>query len=277
MATFPFRFGTGSYTWLQGAAANASATRLDHMIELTAQAGMEGGEPIHYSMGDFSEAKPLVISLERNGVHLAALALVLPWNEPAEAEWEREEADRVIELLTHFPGALLCTIQAPTDRERLEERRLNLVANVNAVSRRAAERGVRSTFHPVSHHPSINRTVEDYEVILGGLDREVTGWTPDTGHIISGGMDPLATMMRWQPLINHVHFKDWDGNPGFALLGTGKVDFIGIARWLQSWNYRGWIICEDEAAAAVDDPDEVTLQHGRWIRDVLKPALSGTN
>ena len=244
------------------------------MIELTAQAGMEGIEPILSSMGELSDAATLATSLERNGVLLAAIALVLPWNEPEETEWERAEADRLIELLTHFPGALLCTIPLATNGERLEERRLNLVANVNAVSRRAADRGVGSTFHPSSQPTSISRTAEDYEVILGALDREVTGWTPDAGHIINGGMDPLATMQRWQPLINHVHFKDWNGAPDFALLGTGKVDFIGIARWLQSWNYRGWIICEDEAATALDDPDGVTLQHGRWIRDVLRPALS---
>lgn len=60
---------------------------------------------------------------------------------------------------------------------------------------------------------------------MNGLDRAVTGWTPDVGHIINGGMDPLATMQQWQSLINHVHFKDWDGAPEFALMGAGKVDF----------------------------------------------------
>lgn len=274
MAPLPFRFGSECYTWVKASAAAPHAAWLAHMIELTAQAGMEGIEPIHSWMDDLREAAPLATKLERNGVLLAAVALVLPWNEAEETEREREEADRVIELLTQFPGALLCTIQAPTNRERLEERRLNLVANVNAVSRRAAEQGVRSTFHPTSQPTSINRTAEDYEIILGGLDREVTGWTPDVGHIINGGMDPLATMQRWQPLINHVHFRDWDGKPDFAILGSGKVDLIGVARWLLSWNYRGWIICEDEAAATLNDPDGVTLQHGRWIRDVLRPALT---
>lgn len=274
MATLPFRFGNECYTWFMSGAGATHANRLDHMIEITARAGMAGIEPIHFWMGDLGEPEPLAASLEHHGVELAAIALVLPWNEPAETDQERAEADRVIELLTHFPGALLCTVQLPTSRERLEERRRNLVANVNAVSQRAAERGVRSTFHPNSPPASINRTPEDYEAILGALDRESTGWTPDVGHIINGGMDPLATMQRWQPLINHVHFKDWDGAPEFALMGAGKVDLIGVARWLQSWNYRGWIICEDEAEAAIDDPDGVTLHDGRWIRDVLLPALS---
>ena len=273
MTTLPFRFGNECYTWFMSGGGATHANRLDHMIKVTAQAGMSGIEPIHSWMGDLSDPDRLAESLQRHGVALAAIALVLDWNHPEETEQERADADRVIELLRRFPGALLCTVQMPTSRDDLQQRRLNLVANVNSVSRRAAERGVAASFHPNSPPTSINRTAEDYEVILDGLDRNVTGWTPDVGHIINGGMDPLAAMQKWQPLINHVHFKDWDGAPEFALMGAGKVDLIGVTRWLKSWNYNGWVICEDEAESAVDDPDGVTLHDGRWIREVLVPAL----
>lgn len=274
MTTLPFRFGNECYTWFMNGSGATHANRLDHMIDVTAQAGLTGIEPIHFWMGDLSDPDRLAASLQSHGIELAAIALVLPWNYPQETEQERIEADRVIALLQRFPGALLCTVQAPTSREDLTQRRQNLVCNVNAVSRRAAERGVNASFHPNSPPTSINRTAEDYEVVLNGLDSAVTGWTPDVGHIINGGMDPLATMQQWQSLINHVHFKDWDGAPEFALMGAGKVDLIGVTRWLKSWNYAGWIICEDEAEAAVDDPDGVTLHDGRWIQKVLIPALA---
>jgi homoserine dehydrogenase len=35
-------------------------------------------------------------------------------------------------------------------------------------------------------------------------------------------------------------------------------------------NYEGWIICEDEAHVAVDDPDGVTLQNGQWCKENLR-------
>jgi inosose dehydratase len=273
MTNLSFRFGNECYTWFMSSSGATYANRLDHMIGVTAQAGMAGIEPIHFWMGDLSDPDRLAESLKRHGVELAAVALVLQWNHATETDHERNEADRVIELLQRFSGALLCTVQMPTSRDNLQQRRQHLVANVNSVSRRAAERGVAASFHPNSPPTSINRTAEDYEVILNGLDRNATGWTPDVGHIINGGMDPLATMQKWQPLINHVHFKDWDGAPEFALMGAGKVDLIGVTRWLKSWNYGGWIICEDEAESAVDDPDGVTLHDGRWIREVLIPAL----
>jgi inosose dehydratase len=251
----------------------AHTNRLDHMINVTAQAGLAGIEPIHSWMGDLADPERLAASLDAAQIELAAIALVLEWNHDGETDDERRQADAIIDLLARFPGAVLCTVQLPTDRANLEARRRRLVDNVNAVSRRALDRGVPSSFHPNSPPHSINRTLEDYAVILDGLDAEVTGWTPDVGHIINGGMDPLATMQRWQSLINHVHYKDWDGVPEFSLMGEGKVDFVAITRWLQSWNYRGWIILEDEAARAIDDPDGVTLHDGEWVRHQLIPRL----
>jgi inosose dehydratase len=211
--------------------------------------------------------------LQANGVELAAIALALPWNGSDETEHERHEADRAIALLKSFPGALLCTVQLPSGRHNLETRRLNLVANVNAVSRRANDAGVPCSYHPNSPHASTNRTAEDYAVILEKLDSRVTGWTPDVGHMANGGMDPLEMMKRYASLINLVHFKDWNGVPEFCLMGQGKVDFAAITRWLVAQRYAGWIICEDEGPQALDDPDGVTLHDGKWIAETLLPRL----
>jgi inosose dehydratase len=86
-------------------------------------------------------------------------------------------------------------------------------------------------------------------------------------------MDPLTKMKEYQSLINHVHYKDWDGNPEFALMGKGKVDLLGVTQWLKDINYSGWIICEDEGEEALEDPDFVTLHDGKWIQEDLIPAL----
>jgi len=273
MTQLPFRFGNECYTWFMKDDGAAHANRLDHMIRLTGQAGLKGIEPIHFWMGELADPQRLTAELEAAEIELAAVALVLEWNHEVETESERSQADAVIDLLCGFPGATLCTVQLPTGREQLESRRLRLADHVNAVSRRAADRGVPCSFHPNSPPASINRTAEDYEVILERLDPGVTGWTPDVGHIINGGMDPLTTMKKWRSLINHVHFKDWDGDPEFALMGEGRVDFVGISGWLASWGYGGWIILEDEAEQAVDDPDGVTLHDGKWLRDTLMPQL----
>lgn len=270
----PFRFGAEVYTWFMQEEGRAYANRLDHMIRVAAEAGFAGIEPVHSWMGDLSDPARLEDELREAGMALAAVALVLEWNGPEETEAERRQADETIRLLQRFPGALLCTVQLPTGRHDLAVRQKNLVSNVNAASRRAADAGVVATFHPNSPHTSIQRTEEDYRIVLENLDASVTGWTPDVGHIANGGMDPLAKMQEYESLINHVHYKDWDGDPEFVVMGAGKIDFAGITNWLLRKGYEGWIVCEDEGPEAIEDPDGVTRHDGRWIRDTLLPALS---
>ena len=267
----PFRFGAECYTWFMNGSGKTHAGKLDHMIDVTARAGFTGIEPIHGWMGELADAGRLREKLTQSRVELAAIALALPWNGAEETEQERIEADRAIALLKQFPGALLCTVQLPTGRHDLETRRLNLVRNVNTVSRRAVDAGVPCSYHPNSPHSSTNRTAEDYAVILEKLDTRVTGWTPDVGQMANGGMDPLEMMNRYASLINLVHFKDWDGAPEFSLMGKGKVDFVSITRWLIEQKFSGWVICEDEGAQAMNDPDGVTLHDGRWITETLLP------
>lgn len=267
------KFGNECYTWFMKDSGAFWDNQLAHMIEITAKAGMAGIEPIFPWMGDLTDPDKLEACLDKHGIELASIAFVQDWNHKEETADEKDASERAIKLLKRFPEALLCTVQMPTGRHDLEQRQQNLVNNVNAVSRRAADAGITCTFHPNSPETSINRTEEDYEFIIERLDTTATGWTPDVGHIINGGMDPLNKMKDYQELINHVHYKDWDGNPEFTLMGEGKVDFVKITEWLYDQDYYGWIICEDEAPQAVDDPDGVTLHDGQWIKDTLLPVI----
>ncbi|QRR02115.1 sugar phosphate isomerase/epimerase family protein [Dyadobacter sandarakinus] len=269
----PFRFGSEVYTWFMSNNGKTHEGRLGHMIEVIAKSGFTGIQPIFTWMGDLIDPGKLRAKLDEQGIELAALALALEWNGTEETEQERATADHAISVLQQFPGAVLNTVQYPTGRHDLAERQRRLVNIVNTVSRRAAEKGIPCSFHPNSPHVSIIRTEEDYKVVLESLDISATGWTPDVGHIINGGMDPLAKMKEYQPLINHVHFKDWDGAPEFTLMGKGRVDLPGVTQWLKDIGYKGWIICEDEGAEALDDPDFVTMHDGKWIRETLVPGL----
>jgi inosose dehydratase len=269
----PFRFGSEVYTWFMSGNGTTHQNKLGHFIEIIAQAGFTGIQPIFTWMGDLVDPDRLEAKLKEQGIELAALALALDWNGAEESENERIIADNAIALLERFPGAVLNTVQIPTGRHDLEARRRSLVNIVNTVSARAAAKGIPCSFHPNSPHTSIIRTEEDYKVVLESLDTTVTGWTPDVGHIINGGMDPLTKMKEYASLINHVHYKDWNGEPEFALMGKGKVDLVSITQWLKDINYNGWIICEDEGEEALEDPDFVTLHDGRWILNDLIPSL----
>lgn len=269
----PFQFGSEVYTWFMNNNGQTYKGRLGHMIEVIAKAGFTGIQPIHFWMGDLSDPGRLEAKLREQGINLAAISLALEWNGTKETEKERREADQTISLLQRFPGAVLCMVQKPTGRHNLISRRFSLVNIVNSVSRRANEKGVPCSFHPNSPLSSITRTEEDYQVILESLDNSAIGWTPDVGHIINAGMDPLEKMKEYASMINHIHYKDWSGDPEFALMGKGKVDFLAITQWLKDCDYKGWIICEDEGKKALEDPDFVTLHDGEWIKRELLTRL----
>ena len=275
------KFGSQVYTWFMDETGAANANKLDHMCNVVAKAGFTGIEPMvlepfdDYWMGDFKDPAKLKDALDSAGIELIALSLICKWDEAEETEAERAAADWTIETVKLFPGAKLGTVPLPDGRHNLQQRRLNLVNNVNTVSRRAAEAGLECSFHPNSPPSSLVRTREDYDVVINSLDPSVTGWTPDVGHIIRGGMDVIETLEHWQHLINHIHYKDFSGNgpEPWAQMGSGKLDFHQITEFLVQRGYEGWIVCEDECERAIKEPDEVTIQNGEWCLDQLKPLL----
>ena len=281
------RFGSEVYTWFMQGSGKGYDNKLDHMIKIAAEAGFTGIEPMvleisesalgcgKYWLGDFCDPSRLKDALAAHNMTLAGLALVCAWDGDEETPAERAAADFTIDLLKHFPGSMLGTVTLPSGRHDLQARRLNAVRNINAVSKRATDAGLVCSYHPNSPPPSMVRTQEDYDVVLSSLDPSVTGWTPDVGHIARGGMDVIATLNKWQHLVNHIHYKDYSGNgpEPWAQMGTGKIDFHRITEWLVSRNYEGWIICEDEAHVAVEDPDGVTIQNGQWCKENLHPIV----
>ena len=78
------RFGGEVYTWFMKENGRAHANQLDHMIEIVAQAGFHGIEPIHGWMGELADPVRLAERLTKQRVELAAIALALDWNLPEE-------------------------------------------------------------------------------------------------------------------------------------------------------------------------------------------------
>ena len=281
------KFGSEVYTWFMQDTGKGYDNKLDHMVKIISQAGFTGIEPMvleisesalgcsKYWMGDFIDPIKFKDVLQEHNVELAGLALICGWDNEEETPEERAAADFTIDFLKHFPGAMLGTVTLPSGRHDLQKRRLNVARNINRVSQRGVDAGLVCSYHPNSPPASLVRTQYDYDVVLSSLDPSVTGWTPDVGHIIRGGMDVIETMNKWQHLVNHIHYKDYSGNgpEPWVQMGTGKLDFHKITEWLTLRNYEGWIICEDEAHIAVEDPDSVTLQNGEWCKENLYPLV----
>ncbi len=263
------RFGCQTYSWQMS--GDTYRGRIRHMAGVAAAAGFDGIEPEVVMLGQHCEPAAMTPILSETGLQLASIVLVEDWAEPGETGAERSNADHFIDYLRQFPAAVLVLCQLPgRDRDRLAERQRNLLACVNAIGQRAADQGVRCTFHPNSPAGSVFRTAADYEVLLGGLAGTV-GFTADVGHIASGGMDLLGTLRAYRDRLDHIHFKDIDSRGRWVATGTGIIDFPGLTSYLRDTSFAGWIVLEDESPDAERDPDEATHRNGRYVASRLRP------
>lgn len=266
------RFGCQTYTWQMS--GEKYLDKLEHMIQIAAKAGYIGIEPETQFLGEFWDVRRLKDVLAENNMELAALTLVEDWLNPEETDAERDHADRTIELLKSFPDTVLAIVQMPgVGRNNLRERQDNLITCVNAIAQRANDAGLVCTYHPNSPGGSVVRIKDDYDYFLNHLDQSVIGYAPDVGHIAAGGMVPLEIIKEFRSIVNHVHYKDMLADGQWAAMGDGIIDFVSITTYLQESGYDGWIVVEDEAPRAVEEPDEVTLEDGIYINNNLRPLV----
>lgn len=267
------RIGCQTYTWQMS--GKKYLDQLDHIIQIASRAEYVGLEPETQFLGQLRDPSLMKDVLDANHIELAALTLVEDWLHPQETDEERAHADQTIEFLKSFPATVLAVVQMPgKDRAHLRERQENLLKCVNSIAKRANDQGITCTYHPNSPGGSVVRTAEDYAFFLNGLDQPVIGYAPDVGHIAKGGMDPLAVIKQYRTMVNHVHYKDLNTEGVWAAMGDGTIDFVGITTYLRDSGYEGWLIVEDECPRAVDEPDEVTLEDGVYVKNYLLPIVA---
>jgi inosose dehydratase len=248
--------------------------KVEHMTGIAARAGFTGFEPETIMLDKDWTASGLRLALDDSRLQLAALCLVDAWRLPKETDAERRHADRVIAAVAAFPGAMINLVHYPgVDRSDLAERQANALSCMAAIAERAAQRGVACSFHPNSPAGSVFRIAEDYDLLLSKL-HPMIGYTPDTGHIAAGGMDPLAVMKQYRDRIRYIHVKDRFAGGSWAPTGEGAVDIAGIVEYLVATGYDGWIAFEDESPLAESDPDAAVMNAGRYVTEKLMPAYS---
>ncbi len=267
------QFGCQFYTWQMS--GQRYVGQLPHLTQVIAAAGFAGIEPETGMLGAYyDDPARLKAVLDQQGLALGALTLVPDWAGPVETEQERAEAERAFNYLSVFPGTCLILVQMPgQDRSNLRQRQQNAIACINAVATRAADRGIACSYHPNSPPGSVFRTLEDYRILLDGLNSRVISFAPDTGHVAKGGIDVMELFETFRPLIRHVHFKDMTAAGDWTAMGAGVIDFPRIVTRLRDTGYDGWIMIEEESAEAEADPDTATSQNGDYLRKMLLPLV----
>jgi inosose dehydratase len=146
------------------------------------------------------------------------------------------------------------------DRPELSDAQWDvLLANLDRIAGRAADRGVTATLHP--HVGTMVETGADVDRVLTGSGIPLT---LDTGHLLVGGSDPVALARRVPDRVAHVHLKDVAARMAaevaagrlsyseavrdgmYRPLGQGDVDVAALVAALEGAGYRGWYVLEQD-------------------------------
>jgi inosose dehydratase len=167
-------------------------------------------------------------------------------------------------------GARVVVIAAATGLQGYDERPqlddaawARLLANLDRIAARAAERGVVTALHP--HVGTMVERREEVERVLAGSG---VALCLDTGHLLIGGTDPLELVRSAPERVLHVHLKDVDerwaskvraggatyteavAGGMYRPLGQGDVDVAQIVRLLEADGYQGWYVLEQDTMLA---------------------------
>ena len=160
-------------------------------------------------------------------------------------------------------------------------------ARVTELAKWMADQGMPLSYH--HHMGTIIESEDDGNWFMDATGSEVN-LCFDTGHLLFGGGDVMATMDRWGDRIQHVHFKDIRpemvddiraGNKtfldavvagAFTVPGDGCIDFQAVANFLAGMRYDGWIVVEAEQDPAKAPPFEYSEKGYKHILDVCAKA-----
>ncbi|NOD86310.1 myo-inosose-2 dehydratase [Ruegeria sp. HKCCD6119] len=150
-----------------------------------------------------------------------------------------------------------------------------------------ADQGMPMAYH--HHMGTIIESEDEVNWLMEGSGPELS-LCFDTGHLLFGGGDVMATLNRWGDRVHHVHFKDIrpeivqdtrENNRSFldaviagafTVPGDGCIDFQAVANALKAMDYNGWIVVEAEQDPAKAPPYEYSKKGFDHIVEVCGQA-----
>lgn len=257
-------------------------------------------------LGDtFPHGTELASLLSRHGLRLAEVYAALPCTPDGPTEDALDIAQRRLDALDGAGGDVLVpAIDGTPDRDRWTGRaagpevpRLTdsgwakLGDLVNHLSEETRSRGQRLAFHP--HSGTYVETPAEVERLLEVTASSGAGICVDTGHVLVGGGDPVATIELVGDRLTHIHLKDVDpavraelrtgeipsltdaiAQRVFCPLGSGMLDLAGVLAALGAGGYRGWLMVEQDTSW--EPPPEASAISRRVLAYALRAVRSST-
>jgi inosose dehydratase len=121
----------------------------------------------------------------------------------------------------------------------------NIVTTLNELGKAITDIGLIAALH--QHTGTAVETRDETYATMEAVDTRYVKFGPDIGQLQKGGVDPVAVVKTFLPVVQHLHFKDWVGGPsmaGYCPLGLGKVNLVAILDLMEGRKLEGMIMVE---------------------------------
>ena len=125
------------------------------------------------------------------------------------------------------------------------EHKQNIVTTLNELGKAITDIGLCAALH--QHTGTAVETRDETYQTMEAVDTRHVKFGPDIGQLQKGGVDPVEVVKHFLPVVQHLHFKDWNGGPamaGYCALGLGKVDLAGVLDLMEGRKLEGMIMVE---------------------------------
>ena len=143
----------------------------------------------------------------------------------------------------------------------------NIVTTLNELGKAITDIGLIAALH--QHTGTAVETRDETYATMEAVDTRYVKFGPDIGQLQKGGVDPVAVVKNFLPVVQHMHFKDWVGGPsmaGYCALGLGKVDLVGILDLMDGRKLDGMMMVElDSGGQMPYTPREAAQIAHDWL------------
>src|SRR5262245_19353052 len=143
----------------------------------------------------------------------------------------------------------------------------NIVTTLNELGKAVTDIGLIAALH--QHTGTAVETRDETYATMEAVDTRYVRFGPDIGQLQKGGVDPVAVVKTFLPVVQHLHFKDWVGGPsmaGYCALGLGKVDLVGILDLIEGRKLQGMIMVELDSGGPMPYTPRQAAQIARdWL------------
>jgi D-psicose/D-tagatose/L-ribulose 3-epimerase len=162
-------------------------------------------------------------------------------------------------------GPLYSPVGVLPGRPRTPAEWASCVEGLRSAGDLAASHGVVLALEPLNRFEThFLNTVDDAVALLDEVGHPSVALHPDTFHMNIEEKEPTAALARGARHTRHVHFSENDR----GTVGSGHVDWPGVARSLRASDYQGWVVAETFAGRV----PEIAAATAIWRDDIVPDA-----